>query len=153
MPLDLAENQEISEINLCQSKVCGDRVQCYDCGNLVAIWLNQCLGRSDLRLLRQFTQNSRINKKGENSTLSLANQAQYLLLNTASVKTLAQSIPNFIMNESSFLGLLSRFRANFIVDFDAPFIESECQIVDIGDVQFNVSILFILKQMSVYSNK
>lgn len=51
----------------CQSKVCGDRIQGWDCGNEVADWLSKALGSSGLRLLRQcnnLNENSRSSKNG-----------------------------------------------------------------------------------------
>lgn len=38
---------------LCQSKVCGDRIQGWDCGDEVSDWLSENLYTSGLRLLRQ----------------------------------------------------------------------------------------------------
>lgn len=58
IPLNMDVKKQ-SEMSLCQSKVCGDRVKCYDCGNEVADWLNDCLLRSDLRLVRQSSVDSR----------------------------------------------------------------------------------------------
>lgn len=38
---------------LCQSKVCNDRVEGFDCGDEVADWLSRAFKRSNLRLIRQ----------------------------------------------------------------------------------------------------
>jgi molybdenum cofactor sulfurtransferase len=50
------------EASLCQSKVCGDRVQGWDCGDDVASWLSDALGRHGLRLIRQWTSDTRVSK-------------------------------------------------------------------------------------------
>jgi molybdenum cofactor sulfurtransferase len=50
------------EASLCQSKVCGDRVQGWDCGDDVASWLSDALGRQGLRLIRQWTSDTRVSK-------------------------------------------------------------------------------------------
>lgn len=51
-------------MSLCQSKVCGDRVNCMDCGDEIANWLCDALQRSDLRLFRQNSNHIRTNRKG-----------------------------------------------------------------------------------------
>lgn len=63
MPLDPSEESD----DYCNSKVCGDRVQGYDCGDKVAEWLCDHLEKPGLRLLRQcdFTENI----SGRNSKL------------------------------------------------------------------------------------
>lgn len=38
---------------LCQSKVCNDKIQGWDCGDEVAEWLTNVLGSSEIRLLKQ----------------------------------------------------------------------------------------------------
>lgn len=112
-------------------------MKCYDCGDDVANWLSDCLNRPDLRLVRQCQTKSRINKKGDVSQLSLANQSQYLLLNMASVRYLAESIPNF---DGSYSNLVERFRANFVVESDVAFVENEATFVEIGECLFHVSL-------------
>lgn len=64
VPLDVGECVSNSEVSLCQSKVCGDRVRCFDCGDEVAYWLSEALERSDLRLVRQNSNHIRTNRKG-----------------------------------------------------------------------------------------
>lgn len=79
------------ETYLCQSKVCGDRVIGWDCGDEVSDWLSENLEASGLRLLRQFEPE----EKGKQST------RYYTLLSSA--------IPN-IENQVdlSFICLLTR---------------------------------------------
>lgn len=53
IPLHPDEQQQNILASLCQSKVCGDRIQGIDCGDNVAEWLSDVLCTSDLRLIRQ----------------------------------------------------------------------------------------------------
>ncbi|KAM6453415.1 molybdenum cofactor sulfurase isoform 2-T2 [Liasis olivaceus] len=84
---------------ICQSKVCSHRVQTYDCGQRLADWFTEFLSRQ-CRLIRQssdFRRNaSKKNKKGETSdviaSLSLVNEAQYLLINKTSILQLRDQI-------------------------------------------------------------
>lgn len=51
VPLDL-KNYKTAAYS-CHSKICGDHVEAWDCGNDVSEWLFQALNISGLRLLRQ----------------------------------------------------------------------------------------------------
>ena len=64
VPLDAPSsiNSKVKELTLCQSKVCGDRVQGWDCGDEVAAWLSEALGRHGLRLIRQWSSDVRVFK-------------------------------------------------------------------------------------------
>lgn len=64
VPLDVTKNHNGSrvETSLCQSKVCGDRVQGWDCGDDIASWLSDALGRQGLRLIQQSVCDSRVSK-------------------------------------------------------------------------------------------
>lgn len=69
-----------------------------DCGDEVSDWLSRNLGRDGLRLMRQSQEverkaKSRSSRSPVNSSsLSLTNQAQYLLINDRSVKWLQSRI-------------------------------------------------------------
>lgn len=52
IPLKL-NTQNKSQASLCQSKVCGDRIEGIDCGDDVSDWLSDALCTSGLRLIRQ----------------------------------------------------------------------------------------------------
>nr|CAD7200113.1 unnamed protein product [Timema douglasi] len=95
-------SKERSEVSLCQSKVCGDRVQGYDCGDEVAQWLSDALCRDGLRLIRQQDGDTRAVKAdkktnpgpgtGKKPALSLSNQAQFLLVNDCSIDWLKEQL-------------------------------------------------------------
>lgn len=53
VPLVPNENERNTLTSLCQSKVCGDRIQGIDCGDDVAGWLSTVLCIPDVRLIRQ----------------------------------------------------------------------------------------------------
>uniref|UniRef100_A0A8D0FEQ3 Molybdenum cofactor sulfurase n=1 Tax=Strix occidentalis caurina TaxID=311401 RepID=A0A8D0FEQ3_STROC len=75
------------EAVICESKVCSHRVKTYDCGEGIAGWFSLFLGRP-CRLIRQSSdmknRSHQKNTKGlssaTNISLSLVNEAQYLLL-------------------------------------------------------------------------
>ncbi|XP_068051500.1 molybdenum cofactor sulfurase isoform X5 [Anomalospiza imberbis] len=84
---------------ICESKVCSHRVKTYDCGERIAGWLSTFLGRP-CRLIRQSSdvksKSHQKNTKGlssaTNISLSLVNEAQYLLINVASILQLKEHI-------------------------------------------------------------
>ncbi|KAF7247675.1 Molybdenum cofactor sulfurase [Varanus komodoensis] len=103
----LEENNE-SQTEICQSKVCSHRVQTYDCGERAADWFSEFLGRQ-CRLIRQssdFKRNAnKKDKKGiyfawvlgrdsssEVTSLSLVNEAPYLLINRTSISQLRDQV-------------------------------------------------------------
>lgn len=53
VPLTSAEEDARITSALCQSKVCGDRIEGIDCGDEVADWLSDALCTNGLRLIRQ----------------------------------------------------------------------------------------------------
>ncbi|XP_077348038.1 molybdenum cofactor sulfurase [Lithobates pipiens] len=149
-PLEVPLNDESKmTVQICQSKVCGDRVHTYDCGDESANWLSSVLGRK-CRLIRQSSVFSRIagaKKKGlleaTLPSLSLVNEAQYLLVNTASIFQLSQQIPlsdqTDHTEENHIDQMTQRFRANLVMDSNIPFQEEEWAEVFIGSLHFQVS--------------
>lgn len=124
-------------VSVCQSKVCGDRVQAEDCGDAAACWLQEALGRPGLRLVRQSAEDGRHGKGGANTPgLSLSNQAQYLMLNMASIDWFA----DILQERAAFLkeGLLERFRSNLVVESTNAFEENEWKTLRIGSMNFKV---------------
>ncbi|XP_023952640.2 molybdenum cofactor sulfurase [Bicyclus anynana] len=143
IPLDMSPNnkyQERSTTPFCQSKVCTDIVKGYDCGDDVADWISNALGISYLRLIRQASDDSRM-KKNKNSEeknmLSLSNQAQFLLINKATVRWLKNKIRDTTFTDD-LESLTDRFRGNLVVNTSYELIEREWQTVIIGKQQFKV---------------
>ncbi|XP_060524505.1 molybdenum cofactor sulfurase 3 isoform X2 [Cylas formicarius] len=138
IPLDLSES-DLKEAYFCKSKVCSDQVQGYDCGDNVSEWLSAMLDYPGLRLLRQCEFNNEISgrkcKRGE-ARMSLANEAQFLLVNLASVQWLKGRIPGDEQREQTLESLVLRFRPNLVVAFDEPFAEISLKIFRIGDIAF-----------------
>ncbi|XP_067008145.2 molybdenum cofactor sulfurase 2 [Anabrus simplex] len=133
------------EALMCQSKVCGDHVQCWDCGDKVAEWLSSALGRDGLRLIRQLDSDRRISRPkrmndsiaGEKvPSLSLSNQAQFLLVNESSIKWLGEKLEE--ETDCCKEGLLERFRSNLTVTGFQPFDENDWSKVYISNTEFRV---------------
>ncbi|TRY75916.1 hypothetical protein DNTS_033482, partial [Danionella cerebrum] len=97
VPLDIS--MESTAQKICQSKVCGDRVLTVNCGEEVSAWLSEFLGKP-CRLIRQSPEFLREMKFGRATVLeiptplSLVNEAQFLLINRASVSFLQERINN-----------------------------------------------------------
>ncbi|EDW06968.1 molybdenum cofactor sulfurase [Drosophila mojavensis] len=126
MPLSLSVQAANSA--RCHSKVCRQAIEGYDCGDEVATWLSQSLGLEGVRLLRQSAQRSAPGTQQQQ--LSLVNQAQFLLVNRASVRSL--------QFEESLDETVDRFRANIIIDTGTPFEELTYTQLRIGDILFQV---------------
>nr|CAH7761655.1 unnamed protein product [Callosobruchus chinensis] len=122
---------------LCQSKVCGDRVLGWDCGDEISDWLSECLGMPGLRLLRQ-CDSEECSDKDSTVNLSFANKAQYLLINSASVSWLMDQIPEKKFIEHINTTIL-RFRPNFVVDLGKSFAENDADEFVIGKLHFKVA--------------
>jgi molybdenum cofactor sulfurtransferase len=135
--------------SLCQSKVCGDKIQGWDCGDEVADWLSEVLNCPGVRLLRQCSEDeyvSRISKQNELLHLSLANKAQYLLINVASVEWLRKRIPGDEFEET-LETTIQRFRPNLVVKFDNAYVENYCEKFIFEDVSFETGGLCTRCQM------
>ncbi|KAF6204231.1 hypothetical protein GE061_002571 [Apolygus lucorum] len=122
--------------SLCQSKVCGDRIRGYDCGNDVATWLSDVLNRPGLRLIRQLPDDKRTNKQNSGA-LTLSNQSQFLFINDASVKWLADKLEED--SECSKESMINRFRSNLVMSgLEEEFLERSWTKLTIGKIAFNV---------------
>ncbi|XP_066535339.1 molybdenum cofactor sulfurase [Hoplias malabaricus] len=145
LPLEASGENHV--LRKCQSKVCGDRIQAVDCGESVSAWLSEFLGKPCC-LVRQNPDFSRDMKMGQEkgicpSALSLVNEAQFLLINRASVSLLLDHIVNKQDNSHNdapfdMLQLIHRFRANLIVSSSRPFEEEEWSGMKIGGTLFQV---------------
>ncbi|XP_075068892.1 molybdenum cofactor sulfurase isoform X2 [Mixophyes fleayi] len=149
-PIEIPLNDESNgTAQLCQNKVCGDRVHTSDCGEKTADWVSHFLARK-CRLIRQslsFNRYAGAKKKGFANaslpSLSLVNEAQYLLVNTASILQLSQQI--YLREETDHTERLNidqltqSFRANLVIDSKIPFQEEVWTEVFIGGLHFQVS--------------
>lgn len=136
--VDMGDNKTVS--SLCQSKVCGDRVDGIDCGDGVAEWLSNILGTNGLRLIRQNENDKRAAKtKSETKkhAISLSNQAQFLLINTTSVDWLAKRVDDWSefddCSEKILQNTIDRFRGNLIIESTEPLEEVRWQSIRFGD--------------------
>ncbi|KAM9097564.1 molybdenum cofactor sulfurase [Sarcophilus harrisii] len=146
VPLD--ENSG-EEYQICQSKVCTDRVNTYDCGEKISQWLSNFFGRH-CRLIKQSSDfNRSANKKhrkdpshSTTASLSLVNEAQYLLINRASILELHQllnaSNENGTEELLSMRELIQRFRANIVINGTKAFEEEKWDEISIGTLNFLV---------------
>ncbi|XP_063377111.1 molybdenum cofactor sulfurase isoform X2 [Cydia fagiglandana] len=138
IPLYPSPESKLKESRICSSKVCTDIVQGIDCGDEVADWISEALEISYLRLVRQ-SNDRKIKKKGESETklLSLSNQAQFLLINKATVRWLKEKIDDQFFSDDVD-HLTDRFRGNLIIDMDEELVEREWHRVIIGRQEFKV---------------
>lgn len=142
--------RERERVVTCQMRVCGDSVSGIDCGRAAAVWLTNILKR-DCRLVRQTSEKQRKAKKrpatatgsgGDVPLLSLANEAQYLLVSMASVEQLFAAITKKHSKQlMSVEELASRFRPNLVVSGNGmvPYAEDEWNDIAIGDQKFKVT--------------
>lgn len=122
--------------SLC-SKVCGDRVNGFDCGEDVARWLDTLLDSHGLRLIRQDEQEKRFVKTNPETEISLNNAAQFLLINLTSVKWLMSHVDDYSeeMEDQQFIsGIVDRFRGNLIVSTKSPLEEKHWQSINMNGV-------------------
>uniref|UniRef100_A0A665TYM0 Molybdenum cofactor sulfurase n=1 Tax=Echeneis naucrates TaxID=173247 RepID=A0A665TYM0_ECHNA len=121
---------------VCQSKVCGDRVETVDCGDEAASWLSDFLGQP-CRLIRQSSNFTRDMKKrpATSMPLSLVNEAQYLMISRASVEQDYSEGDQLLDTQN----VISRFRANLVITGVEPFEEDNWSHLIIGNTQFVVA--------------
>ncbi|XP_053323232.1 molybdenum cofactor sulfurase [Spea bombifrons] len=142
--IEIPLNDDSSKVtaHACQNKVCGDRVNTYDCGEQIANWLCCFLNRK-CRLIRQSSSFIRYahtkTKDASLASLSLVNEAQYLLVNTASIFHLSQlMVLRGEIENMNVKGLIQRFRANLVIDGNIPFEEEAWSEVFIGCLHFKL---------------
>lgn len=145
--VSLEENTE--QVQICQSKVCADRVNTYDCGEKISNWLSKFFGRP-CHLIKQSSNFQRNAKRkhskdqtpGKTAALSLVNEAQYLLVNRSSVLELQQQLKASDENGKVELfpikDLISRFRANIIINGTRAFEEEKWDGISTGSLHFQV---------------
>ncbi|XP_022919276.2 molybdenum cofactor sulfurase 3 [Onthophagus taurus] len=135
--ISLKNHQNLNKFDKCESKVCGDSIQLFDCGKEISNFLSDTLGIEELKLL-QFQNNSNLKRGKElkNGQLSLVNEAQFLLINRKSVEWLLERIEKDHFNDTV-EDLIERFRPNFVVDFKEPFVENHIEKIFIGKFIFS----------------
>ncbi|XP_055993933.1 molybdenum cofactor sulfurase [Sorex fumeus] len=149
-PIEVPLEGNSEQAPICQSKVCADRVNTYDCGEKISNWLSKFFGRP-CHLIKQSSDFQRNAKKkhskdqppGTAASLSLVNEAQYLLINRCSILELQQQLDasgGENGKEGSFPAkdLISRFRANIITNGTRAFEEEKWDAVLVGSLQFQV---------------
>ncbi|XP_008259437.2 molybdenum cofactor sulfurase [Oryctolagus cuniculus] len=148
-PIEVPLEGSSEQAQVCQSKVCADRVNTYDCGEKISNWLSRFFGRP-CHLIKQSSSFQRNAKKkhgqdqfpAATATLSLVNEAQYLLVNRSSVWELQQQLSTSDENgrQESFpmQDLISRFRANIIISGTRAFEEENWDGISVGSLHFQV---------------
>lgn len=137
-PIEVPLKQNLDRItsgSLCRnSKVCGDRIQGFDCGDSVAEWLDRVLSLEGLRLIRQDEEDKRFGKTSPESEISLNNSAQFLLINSTSVRWLMSHVDEYSheMDNVQFVGgIVDRFRGNLIVSSKLPLEEKSWKTISL----------------------
>lgn len=132
--IKIVKNEEILKIaKLCETKVCGDRIEGWDCGNEIAEWLSKALEIDNLRLIRH---NDKISRK--NGAISLSNQAQFLMINETSVDWLMMNVEDWENGEETLENIVDRFRGNFIIENLNALTENDFKKIKIGSAEFMV---------------
>ncbi|XP_025852775.2 molybdenum cofactor sulfurase [Vulpes vulpes] len=147
-PIEVPLEEDGEQAQICQSKVCADRVNTYNCGEKISSWLSRFFGRP-CQLIKQSSKFQRSAKRqgkdqpaGTTASLSLVNEAQYLLINRSSVLELQQQLNASDENGKELLpmkDLISRFRANIITNGTRAFEEEKWDEISIGSLRFQVS--------------
>uniref|UniRef100_A0A8D8Q5V3 Molybdenum cofactor sulfurase n=1 Tax=Cacopsylla melanoneura TaxID=428564 RepID=A0A8D8Q5V3_9HEMI len=107
--LKMNETDEKNVDNLCRSKVCNDKITGYDCGDSVALWLDEQLNHTGLRLIRL---KQRTSKRNLNS---FSNMGQYLLITIPSVQAQLKELGNKFNAMFQLDSFVHRFRSNFVL--------------------------------------
>lgn len=123
------ESDNTREAKICETKVCGDRIQGIDCGNEIAQWLGTVLSIDNLRLIKQVE-----NTESRN----LSNQAQFLLISEPSVKWLMNEVETWEDSVNEVENIVNRFRGNFVIDNLKPLAENNFKSLSIANVNFEV---------------
>ncbi|XP_004683910.1 PREDICTED: molybdenum cofactor sulfurase [Condylura cristata] len=146
-PIKVPLEESNEPMQICQSKVCADRVNTYDCGEKISSWLSRFFGRPChlIKLSSNFQRNAKKKhgkaQSGTTATLSLVNEAQYLLINRCSLLELQQQLNISGENgkeEFPMKDLIPRFRANIITDGTRPFEEEKWEEISVGSMRFQV---------------
>uniref|UniRef100_A0A1I7ZWA5 MOSC domain-containing protein n=1 Tax=Steinernema glaseri TaxID=37863 RepID=A0A1I7ZWA5_9BILA len=129
VPLNACGSESVKEFIVCK-----DSVVTVDCGDEAAQWL-ESLNADEFqgcRLLQQVDSGSRRQCRLSTALLNLSNQAPFLLINRSSATYLADIVG--LSTEE----VITRFRANFVLDCASAFEEDDIDEIHIGNVEFEV---------------
>ena len=127
------ESKNTREARICETKVCGDRVQGIDCGDKIAQWLSNALSIDGLRLIKQIE-----NVERKHGAIALSNQAQFLLISQPSVQWLMNEVEVWEDSNKDVDNIVNRFRGNFVIDNLEPLEENNFKCLSIGQIKFEV---------------
>lgn len=127
------KSKETHEAKICETKVCGDRIQGTDCGDEVAQWISKVLSINGLRLIKQTE-----NLERRNGAISLSNQAQFLLVSEPSIKWLMNEVETWEDSVKDVSNIVNRFRGNLVIDNLEPLAENHFKSLAIGNIDFTI---------------
>lgn len=128
--IPIPENDTDKENNIasvCKTRVCMRKVNMIDCGLSAEIFLSQFLSEK-VKLFK-------ITQAEEN--LNLQMKAPLLLITTGSINWLSEKLSEKQI-KIPFQNLVSRFRANILIDTSTSFIEEKWSSLKIGKVDFEI---------------
>ena len=170
--LNLGEygNENVSSMETCFGKVCGDAVEGTDCGKEVSEWLETALGLSDLnlvKLLNRRQKKAHSRSKAQNKLKSFANEGQFLILNLNSAIALEENRPNSYKGDetkeskpkddlhSRYDWTIEQFRGNIVISGVKAFEEEKWKNVLIKDnkdgVWINLNVNGLCNRCNVIS--
>ncbi|ERE82231.1 MOSC domain-containing protein 2 [Cricetulus griseus] len=142
-PIAVPLEDDNEPAQICQSRVCADRVNTYDCGENVSRWLSKFFGRP-CRLIKQspnFQRNSR-KTPGKGIKCQVCRIVATVWASAVSLHLIFLVYLNSDEHgkEESFSvkDLISRFRANIITKGARAFEEEEWDEVSVGSLHFQV---------------
>ncbi|MEO1670376.1 MAG: MOSC N-terminal beta barrel domain-containing protein [Cyanobacteria bacterium J06631_2] len=131
--------------DLIEVEIWRDRFLAIDQGNEVAQWVQQFLDLPEgktCRLVRQSAAHRRLLDQryphDEDLPLSFADNSPVMLTATASLIELNQRIMEIHQQHTQTISM-DRFRPNIVVETIEPFIEDRWRLIQIGEIQFQMS--------------
>lgn len=133
---EISINDENLNTEASIGRVRGDKISTEKYQEQVNNWFSNVLNVPNVCLMKQNDSDKRISKKELSSLLSFTNEAQFLLIGSASLdilfkKMMASNSFSFNVKELSI-----RFRANFLVHTNIPFEEETWSEIKIGKEAF-----------------
>eukprot|EP00094_Tigriopus_californicus_P009744 TCALIF_09393-PA protein Name:"Similar to mal3 Molybdenum cofactor sulfurase 3 (Aedes aegypti)" AED:0.06 eAED:0.06 QI:0/0/0/1/1/1/2/0/656 len=122
-----AKNDRSEQYEVCLGSVCGETMDGLDCGQDASEWLCKAFGESNLKLVQQLGRSS-----VSFNSMSLANEAPYLVVNKSSVDLLWKKLveDDHLKTHDMTLEILQeQFRANLIISGDTAFQEDQWESI------------------------